>query len=206
MWNDPAIAKLNPGVNLPAQSISVVHRSDGSGTTFNWVHYLSQVSPAWKSGPGEGTSVAWPVGIGGKGNEGVAAYVKQIPNSIGYIEYAFVTQNKMAYTLVQNAAGNFVAPSTEAFANAAETADWKDAKDFDLVMTNAPGPNAYPVTATTFILMPKQPRDAGKSKAAVAFFKYTLEKGQDAARKLDYVPLPPALVQQVETYMATNLK
>jgi phosphate transport system substrate-binding protein len=206
MWNDPAIARLNPGVPLPANSISVVHRSDGSGTTFNWVHYLSQVSPAWKAGPGEGTSVAWPVGIGGKGNEGVAAYVKQIPNSIGYLEYAFVTQNRMAYTLVQNAAGNFVAPSAETFANAADTADWKDAKDFDLVMTNAPGPNAYPVTATTFILMPRQPRNADKSKAAVDFFKYALDKGQDEARKLDYVPLPPALVQQVESYMAANLK
>jgi phosphate transport system substrate-binding protein len=206
MWNDPAIAALNPGVSLPAASIAVVHRSDGSGTTFNWVHYLSQVSPAWKAGPGEGTSVAWPAGIGGKGNEGVAAYVKQIPNSIGYLEYAFVTQNKMAYTLLRNAAGNFVAPSTESFANAAESADWKSAKDFDLVMTNAAGANAYPVTATTFILMPKQPRDEAKSKSALAFFKYALEQGQARAKTLDYVPLPASLVKQVDDYIAANIK
>ncbi len=205
-WNDPAIARLNPGLALPAADISVVHRSDGSGTTFNWVHYLSQVSAAWKSGPGEGASVAWPTGVGGKGNEGVAAYVKQIPNSIGYVEYAYVLQNKMAYTLLQNAAGNFVAPSAETFANAAESADWKNAKDFDLVMTNAPGANAYPVTATTFILMPKKPGNPAKSKAALEFFKYALDKGQAQARKLDYVPLPGALVAQVESYISASIK
>ncbi len=205
-WNDPAIASLNPGVNLPAATIAVVHRSDGSGTTFNWVHYLSQVSPAWKAGPGEGTSVAWPIGIGGKGNEGVAAYVKQIPNAIGYLEYAFVVQNKMAYTLLQNSAGTFVAPSADTFAAAADSADWKSTKDFDLVMTNAPGVNAYPVTATTFILMPKTPADAGKSKAALTFFKYALEKGQNRAKTLDYVPLPVSLVQQVDAYIGANIK
>jgi len=205
-WNDPAIAKLNAGVNLPSTNIAVVHRSDGSGTTFNFTHYLAQVSPTWKSGPGEGKTVNWPVGVGGKGNEGVAGYVKQIPNSIGYVEYAYVIQNKMTYTQVQNAAGTFVSPSAETFSNAAASADWKNAKDFDLVMTNAPGQNAYPITATTFILMPKQPRDKEKSQAAIAFFKYALEKGQDQARKLDYVPLPAELVQQIESYIGSNLK
>ena len=205
-WNDPAIVKLNPGVNLPTSAIAVVHRSDGSGTTFNFTHYLSQVSPTWKSGPGEGKTVNWTGGVGGKGNEGVAGYVKQLPNSIGYVEYAYVVQNKMAYALLQNAAGNFIAPSAESFAAAASTADWKNAKDFNLVMTNAPGPQAYPLAASTFVLLPKQPKDKGKSDAAIAFFKYALEHGQDQANKLDYVPLPNDLVQQIETYISQNVK
>ena len=205
-WTDPVIAKLNPGLKLPSANIAVVHRSDGSGTTFNFTHYLSQVSPTWKSGPGEGKTVNWPSGVGGKGNEGVAGYVKQIPNSIGYVEYAYVVQNQMAYAQLQNAAGNFVAPSAATFSNAAETADWKNAKDFNLVMTNAPGANAYPITATTFILMPTQPKDKAKSDAAIAFFKYALEHGQDQANKLDYVPLPATLVQQIETYIGARIK
>ena len=205
-WNDPVITKLNPGVTLPGANIAVVHRSDGSGTTFNFTHYLAQVSAAWKSGPGEGKTVNWPTGVGGKGNEGVAGYVKQIPNSIGYVEYAYVIQNKMSYAQVQNSAGTFVSPNAESFSAAAESADWKNAKDFNLVMTNAPGKNAYPITATTFILMPKQPKDKAKSDAALAFFKYALEKGQDQAKKLDYVPLPVALVQQVESYVSANVK
>ena len=205
-WNDAAITQLNPGVNLPSADIAVVHRSDGSGTTFNFTHYLAQVSPSWKNSLGEGKTVNWPVGVGGKGNEGVAGYVKQIPNSIGYVEYAYVIQNKMTYTQLQNSAGTFVSPSAESFSNAAASADWKNAKDFNLVMTNAPGPNAYPITATTFILLPKQPKDKAKSEAAVAFFKYALEKGQDQAKKLDYVPLPSELVQQIESYIGSNLK
>ena len=205
-WNDAAITQLNPGVNLPSADIAVVHRSDGSGTTFNFTHYLAQVSPSWKNSLGEGKTVNWPVGVGGKGNEGVAGYVKQIPNSIGYVEYAYVIQNKMTYTQLQNSAGTFVSPSAESFSNAAASADWKNAKDFNLVMTNAPGPNAYPITATTFILLPKQPKDKAKSQAAVAFFKYALEKGQDQAKKLDYVPLPAELVQQIESYIGSTLK
>jgi phosphate transport system substrate-binding protein len=205
-WNDPLITKLNPGVTLPSASIAVVHRSDGSGTTFNFTHYLSQISPTWKGGPGEGKTVNWPTGVGGKGNEGVAGYVKQIPNSIGYVEYAYVIQNKMTYAQLQNSAGSFVSPSADSFSAAAESADWKNAKDFNLVMTNAPGQNAYPITATTFILMPKQPKDKAKSDAALAFFKHALEKGQDQAKKLDYVPLPAALVQQVESYISANVK
>jgi phosphate transport system substrate-binding protein len=205
-WNDPVLTRLNPGLKLPAATIAVVHRSDGSGTSFNFTHYLSQVSPSWKSGPGEGKSVSWPVGVGGKGNEGVAGYVKQIPNSIGYVEYAYVVQNKMTYAQLQNAAGTFVSPSAQSFSAAAESADWKSAKDFNLVMTNAPGANAYPITATTFILMPRKPGDKSRSDAAVAFFKYALEHGQGQANKLDYVPLPPALVQQIEGYIAAGIQ
>ena len=205
-WNDPAIVKVNPGVALPNAAIAAVHRSDGSGTTFNFTHYLSQVSPTWKSGPGEGKTVAWVGGVGGKGNEGVAGYVKQLPNSLGYVEYAYVVQNKMAYALLQNSAGNFIAPSAEAFGAAAGTADWKNAQDFSLVMTNAPGAEAYPIAASTFILLPKQPKDKAKSDAAIAFFKYALEKGGSQANKLDYVPLPADLVQQIESYVAANVK
>jgi phosphate transport system substrate-binding protein len=205
-WNDPAIAKINPGVNLPAAPIAVVHRSDGSGTTFNFTHYLSQVSPTWKAGAGEGKTVNWPTGVGGKGNEGVAAYVKQLPNSLGYVEYAYVMQNHMNYAVLQNSAGNFIAPSAAAFAAAASTADWAHAKDFNLVMTNAAGAQAYPIAASTFILLPKQPKDKGKSQAAATFFKYALEKGQARAAKLNYVPLPAALVQQIEGYISANVK
>ena len=205
-WSDPAIVKINPGVKLLSANIAVVHRSDGSGTSFNFTHYLSQVSPAWKSGPGEGKTVSWPTGVGGKGNEGVAGYVKQIPNSIGYVEYAYVVQSGMNYAALQNAAGAFVSPSAETFSNAAETADWAGAQDFNLVMTNASGPNAYPITATTFVLMPRQPKDKAKSDAALSFFRYALGQGQPQAQKLDYVPLPDALVKQIETYIGASIK
>ena len=205
-WNDPAIVKTNPGMTLPNAKIAVVHRSDASGTSFNFTHYLSQVSPSWKAGPGEGTSVSWPTGVGGKGNEGVAAYVNQIPNSIGYVEYAYVLQNGMAWAFVQNAAGNYVAPSGDSFQAAAASADWANAKDFFLVMTNAPGAQAWPITASTFVLMPKQPKDEARSQAALTFFRWSLEHGQDQANKLDYVPLPADLVKQIETYMDANIK
>ena len=205
-WNDPAITRLNPGVPLPANNIAVVHRSDGSGTTFNFTHYLSQVSPSWKSGPGEGKTVKFPVGIGGKGNEGVAAYVKQIPNAIGYVEYAYMIQNNMPFAALQNSAGTFVTPSAASFAAAAESADWKNAKDFNLVMTNAPGTNSYPITATTFILMPKQPRDPAKSAGAIKFFRYALTQGQGQAQKLDYVPLPAPLVKQIDEYVSASFR
>ncbi|WP_338468436.1 phosphate ABC transporter substrate-binding protein PstS [Novosphingobium sp. ZN18A2] len=205
-WNDPAIVKLNPGLKLPDAKITAVHRSDGSGTTFNFTHYLTQVSPAWKAGPGDGKSVAWTGGVGGKGNEGVAAYVDQIANSIGYVEYAYVLQNKMAWAYVQNAAGNYVAPSADSFKAAAASADWANSKDFDLVMTNAPGDQAYPITASTFVLMYKQPKDQARSDAALKFFKWSLENGQDQASKLDYVPLPGTVVKQIEDYMQANIK
>jgi phosphate transport system substrate-binding protein len=206
MWNDPRVAKLNRGLHFPAKAITPVHRSDGSGTTFNFTHYLSQVSPGWKSKFGEGTTVSWNGGIGGKGNEGVAGYVKQIPYSIGYVEYAYVIQNKMAYTLMQNAAGKFVAPNARTFAAAAATADWAHAKDFNLVMTNAPGASSYPITASTFVLMYKQPKNAAGSASARKFFNWALTKGQPQANSLDYVPLPAKLVKQIQGYVGGNIR
>ncbi len=206
MWNDPRIAKINPGLHFPAKEITPIHRSDGSGTTFNLTHYLGQVSPGWKAKFGEGTTVSWNGGIGGKGNEGVAGYVKQVPYSIGYVEYAYVIQNHMVYALTQNSAGKFVPPSAKSFAAAAATADWTHAKDFNLVMTNAPGPNAYPITASTFVLMPKQPKNAAGSGAAKKFFSWSLTKGQPQALSLDYVPLPAALVNRIEAYVKANVR
>jgi phosphate transport system substrate-binding protein len=206
MWNDPRIARINPGLHFPGKPITAVHRSDGSGTTFNFTHYLSQVSAGWKSKFGDGTTVAWNGGIGGKGNEGVAGYVKQIPYSVGYVEYAYVLQNKMVYALMQNAAGKFIAPSARTFAAAAATADWAHARDFNLVMTNAPGANSYPITASTFVLMHKQPKSAGGNAAARKFFSWALTKGQPQALSLDYVPLPAPLVQRIGKYMTVNLK
>jgi phosphate transport system substrate-binding protein len=198
-WNDPAIAKLNPDLKLPNAAITVVHRADGSGTTFNWVNYLSKVSVG-KDKVGEGTAVEWPTGIGAKGNEGVAAFVTQTKNSIGYVEYAYVLQNKMRYGLVQNKAGKFIKPDAASFQAAAASANWGDAKDFNLIMTNAPGETAYPVAATVFIIMYKQPKDATRTKTAIEFFKWALENGQKQANDLDYVPLPESLVTQIENY------
>jgi phosphate transport system substrate-binding protein len=200
LWNDPAITKLNPDLKLPNVAINVVHRADGSGTTFNWVNYLSKVSPEWKDKVGEGTAVEWPTGIGGKGNEGVSAFVKQGKNSIGYVEYAYVLQNQMTYGIVQNKAGQFIKPDTASFQAAAASANWGGVKDFYLIMTDAPGEDAYPIAATVFIIMYKQPKDAALTNTAIDFFKWTLESGQKQASDLDYVPLPESLVKQIETY------
>lgn len=205
-WNDPAITRLNPGLHLPSSKIFVVHRSDGSGTSFNFTDYLSKVSADWKAKVGEGTAVQWPTGIGGKGNEGVSAYIKQIPNSIGYVEYAYAVQNKLGYAKMKNAAGTVVEPTIASFQAAANTADWKSAKDFNLLMTNAPGADAWPITATSWVIMYKTPKNAANTKVAFNFFKYAYEQGQDAARALDYVPLPASLVQQIEAYWASEYK
>jgi phosphate transport system substrate-binding protein len=205
-WNDPAIVALNKGLKLPESAITVVHRSDGSGTSFNFTNYLSKVSPDWKAGPGEGSAVQWPVGVGGKGNEGVAAYVKQIKGSIGYVEFAYAKTNNISYVKLENAAGKTVEPSAKAFAAAAATADWASAKDFNLIMTNAPGAEAWPITATTWIIMYKQPKKAEESKAAFDFFKWSLESGQAQAESLDYVPLPKELVSKIETYWKAEFK
>ena len=199
-WDDPAIRALNADVNLPAAPISVIHRSDGSGTTFNWANYLSKVSPEWKEKVGEGTSVDWPTGAGGKGNEGVAAFVALTKNSISYVEYAYAVKNKLAHGLVQNKAGRFVQPGAETFQAAAKNADWSGTKDFFLIMTDAPGENAYPITATAFIIMYKQPKDLARAKIARDFFRWSLENGQAQADALNYVPLPAPLVRQIENY------
>jgi len=206
MWNDPAIVALNGGVALPAKKITVVHRSDGSGTTFNFVNYLSKVNGEWKSKVGEGTSVKWPAGIGGKGNEGVAAYVKQISGGIGYVELSYALQNKMAFSRMKNAAGNYIIPTDDSFKAAAASADWANAKDFYLVMTNAPGENAWPITATNFILMYKQPKNVASAKQAKDFFKWVYANGDAQAKALDYVPLPDTLVKQIEGYWSQNMQ
>ena len=207
MWNDAAIAAVNPGVALPAEKISVVRRSDGSGTTFNFTNYLSKVSPEWKQTIGEGTTVNWAgSSVGGKGNEGVASYVKQLKGAIGYVELSYALQNKMAHAGMQNAAGSWVQPSAESFAAAAASADWANASDFNLVITNAPGAEAWPIAATNFILMRKQPRDAAASRAAQDFFRWAWSNGAEQAKALDYVPLPAELVQQVEAYWTETLK
>jgi phosphate transport system substrate-binding protein len=205
MWNDPRIAALNGGIALPAQKITVVHRSDGSGTTFNFVNYLSKVSPDWKSSVGEGTAVKWPTGIGGKGNEGVTAYVKQIKGAVGYVELSFALQNKLTYARLKNAAGKFVIPSDDSFQSAANNADWASAKDFYLVITNAPGEESWPITATNFIMMYRQPKNAESAKAAKEFFRWVYANGDAQAKSLDYVPLPAALVKQIEAYWAKNM-
>lgn len=206
MWNAPEIAALNPGMKLPAQKITVVHRSDGSGTTYNFTDYLSKVSPEWKSKVGEGTAVNWPTGIGGKGNEGVSAYVKQVKGSIGYVEYAYALQNHIGYAIMKNAAGKVVKPETATFQAAAATADWKHAKNFKLLITNAPGANAWPITATSWVIMYKKPKNAEQSKVAFDFFRWAYNHGQADARSLDYVPLPASLVQQIENYWKTQYK
>ena len=205
-WNDPAIAALNPGLKLPEGAITVVRRSDGSGTSYNFTNYLAKVSPEWKEKFNFGTTVNWPVGVGGKGNEGIAAYVKQIKGSIGYVEYAYALTNKMSHVQLKNAAGNFVQPDAKSFQAAAATADWKSAKDFNLLMTNAPGADAWPITATTWIVMYKEPKNEERSKVAFDFFKWSLEHGQKDAAALDYVPVPDTLVKQIEGYWASDFK
>jgi phosphate transport system substrate-binding protein len=203
-WNDPAIVAMNGDLKLPGEKITVVHRSDGSGTSFNFTNYLSKVSTEWNDKLKFGTTVQWPAGVGGKGNEGVSAYVKQIKGSIGYVEFAYATQNKMAYTQLKNGAGKFIEPSAKAFAAAADTADWGSAKDFNLIMTNAPGEAAWPITATTWIIMYKTPKNAEQSKAAFDFFKWSLENGQEQAASLDYVALPKSLVAKIEGYWKSD--
>jgi phosphate transport system substrate-binding protein len=206
MWNDPVIAAVNPGVAFPALKITVVHRSDGSGTTFNFVNYLSKVSTDWRTKVGEGTSVKWPTGIGGKGNEGVAAYTKQIKGAIGYVELSYAITNKLNYTAVRNRAGNFIVPSKESIKAAAASAEWNSVKDYSLVITDAPGAQAYPISATNFILMYKKPKNAERSKGTLAFFDWVYSNGDAAAESLGYVALPDDLTQSIKTYWSANIK
>jgi len=194
-WNDPAIVALNPGVGLPDAAISPVRRADGSGTTFVFTNYLSKVNAEWKSKVGEGTAVNWPVGAGGKGNEGVAAFVGRLPNSIGYVEYAYVKQNKMAYVQMQNAAGRFVSPDDDAFKAAAAGAVWP--KSFYLILTNQPGNATWPITNPTFILMHKAQEKPAEATASLKFFEWTYKNGDKTATDLDYVPLPASVKDMV---------
>ena len=197
-WSDPAIAALNSGVSLPNQAIAVVHRSDGSGTTFGFTSYLCAVSPDWLENIGASTAVDWPVGIGAKGNEGVAGNVAQTSGSIGYVEYAYAKDNGLAYAAMVNHDGQTVQPSADSFQAAASGADWTNLPGFRAILVNEPGASAWPITSATFILMHKKPVDAGASSEALKFFKWAYENGDDAALSLDYVPLPDNAVQAIE--------
>ena len=194
-WNDAAIATLNPGVKLPDAQIAVVRRADGSGTTFIFTNYLSKVNAEWKSKVGEGTAVNWPTGAGGKGNEGVSAFVQRLPNSIGYVEYAYAKQNKMSYVLLQNADGNFVAPDDLTFKAAAAGAQWQ--KSFYQILTNQPGKDAWPITGATFIMMHTRQDKPAQAAAALRFFDWAFRNGDKVAEELDYVPMPDAVKQSI---------
>ncbi|MHB9028124.1 MAG: phosphate ABC transporter substrate-binding protein PstS [Candidatus Latescibacterota bacterium] len=205
-WNDPAVRKVNPGVNLPDRAITVVHRSDGSGTTWIFTNYLDKISPAWHSKVGTDKAVNWPAGVGGKGNEGVAAYVQRLNGSIGYVEFAYALENKMNHTLLQNSAGEFVSPTIESFQAAAANADWKSAPGFYMVLTNQPGKTSWPITGASFILIYKSQKDAKVAKDMLTFFDWCFRKGNDIARSLYYVPMPETVVKQVEDMWAKEVK
>jgi len=204
-WNDPAIQSMNADIKLPAAPIIVVHRSDGSGTTFGWTNYLTKVSADWKEKVGEGKAVKWPVGQGGKGNEGVAAYVKQLKNSIGYVEFAYAKQNSLAWTQLTNKEGKMVQPELKSFAAAAANAKWDSAPGMGVVLTDQPGADSWPVTSATFILMHKDQAKPENGKAAVASFEWAFSKGADSAAAMDYVPLPTAVTDQIRANWKANL-
>jgi phosphate transport system substrate-binding protein len=205
-WNDPVLAKQNPGVKLPDTAISVVHRSDGSGTTFIFVNYLSKVSPDWKTKVGEGTSVAWPTGVGGKGNEGVASYVQRIDGSIGYVEYAYAKQNKLSVAKMTNRESNVVTPSDEAFAAAAAGADWSKARGMYLVLTDQPGKQSWPMTGASFILMHKVQAKPENAREVLKFFDWSFQNGDKMAAELDYVPMPDPVVKMIQSTWKSQIK
>jgi phosphate transport system substrate-binding protein len=199
-WNDPAIVKLNAQVKLPDQAIAIVHRSDGSGTTYNFAYYLADVSPDWKSKVGVNTALQWPAGIGAKGNEGVANNVANTKGSIGYVEYAYAKQNKLTYTKMVNKNGKTVAPTSEAFQAAAANADWKSKPGFGVILANEPGDKSWPMTAATWILIYKKPADAKATGEALKFFAWAYKNGGKMAEELDYVPMPANVVKDIEAY------
>ena len=205
-WDDEAIKSINTDIKLPSASIVVVHRSDGSGTTFGWTNYLSKVSPEWKEKVGEGKAVKWPTGQGGKGNEGVAAYVRQLKNSIGYVEYAYAKQNNLAWASLQNKDGKFVQPSQESFSAAAANADWKGTPGMGVVLTDQSGVDAWPVTSASFILVHKVQDKPENAKAALGFFNWAFENGAGMAAELDYVALPKAVTEQIVAAWKTEIK
>jgi phosphate transport system substrate-binding protein len=203
-WSDPAIKALNPNLALPDAAIAPVRRADGSGTTFLFTNYLSKVNAEWKAKVGEGTAVNWPVGAGGKGNEGVAAFVGRLPNAIGYVEYAYVKQNRMTYALMQNAEGQVVAPDDTAFKAAAAGADWN--RSYYQILTNQPGAQAWPITGATFILMHRQQAKPAQAAAALKFFEWAYRNGDATAQALDYVPMPGAVKAGIEKLWGTQIK
>ncbi|RMG30083.1 MAG: phosphate ABC transporter substrate-binding protein PstS [Gammaproteobacteria bacterium] len=197
-WNDPRIAALNPGLKLPGRKITVVHRSDGSGTTFIFTNYLTKVSPEWKRRVGNAKAVAWPTGIGGKGNEGVASYVKRVRGAIGYVEYAYALQNHMTYTRLRNRAGHFVAPTAASFQAAAAGAEWDKVRHFYLILTDQPGADAWPITGASFIIVYARAEHPERTAAVLRFFDWAFHHGGDLAESLDYVPMPPKVVERIE--------
>jgi phosphate transport system substrate-binding protein len=205
-WDDPAIVKLNPNVNLPSQAILVVHRSDGSGTTFNFTNYLDKVSPEWKSKVGSSTSVEWPVGIGAKGNEGVSNNIGEARGAIGYVEYAYAKQNNLTYARMVNMAGQTVLPTTEAFQAAAANADWSSVPGFGVVLSDQPGAASWPMTAATWILIHQKPADPAQAGEALKFFAWAYAKGDKMAEALDYVPIPKTVVTEIEKVWANEIK
>ncbi len=205
-WNDPAVKAINPGINLPNRAITVVHRSDGSGTTWIFTNYLDKVSPEWHSKVGTDKAVAWPVGVAGKGNEGVAAYVTRIQGSIGYVEFAYALTNKMAHTQLRNSASVFLQPTIETFQAAASNADWENAPAFYMVLTNQPGKQSWPITGASFILIYKEQKDEKMVVSMLKFFDWCFRSGGDTAGKLFYVPMPDKVVKLVEKQWADNVK
>jgi phosphate transport system substrate-binding protein len=197
-WNDPAIARLNPGVKLPGDDIAVVHRSDGSGTTFLWTNYLSKTSADFKSTVGEGTSVKWPTGVGGKGNEGVASYVQKINGAIGYVEYAYAKQNKLSHGQVQNKSGKFVQPDDVTFKAAAAGADWKSVPGMGVVLTDQAGDQSWPITGASFILVHAKQEKPDSGREVLKFFDWSFKNGQKMADELDYVPMPDSVVNEIK--------
>ena len=203
-WNAPALVKLNPGLKLPDMAITVVHRSDGSGTTFTFADYLSKISPEWKAKVGANTSLAWPVGIGGKGNEGVAAYVQRIPGSIGYVEYAYILENHMSYARMYNRDGKLVSPSLKGFQAAASHVDFTKAQDFYVILTDQPGPDTWPISGCTWQILRKNAPKA-TNEAVTRFFDWGFEKGQSMAESIAFGPLPPSTVSAIKAYWKANL-
>jgi phosphate transport system substrate-binding protein len=205
-WNDAAIRKLNPSMKLPSQAIAVVYRSDGSGTTFVFTNYLGKVSPMWRSNVGSTTAVEWPIGIGARGNEGVAGSVARIKGAIGYVEYAYAKQNKLTYTKLMNKAGKAVAPTIESFSAAAANANWEGTPGFGVILTNEAGAATWPIAGATFILIHKQPGDAAAAGEALKFFNWAYAKGGKMAEELDYVPMPGNVVSAVQRLWAAEIK
>ena len=205
-WNEKAIADLNPGVKLPDENITVVRRSDGSGTTFLWTDYLSKVSPEWKEKVGSSTAVAWPEGVGGKGNEGVASYVQRIKGAIGYVEYAYAKRNKMAHVALRNKDGQFVQPDDDAFQAAASYADWKSQPGFYQILTEQPGKTSWPITGASFILIPSRSDKPASTAEVLKFFDWALKNGQKMAAELDYVPLPEGVVKMIADEWRAQVK